>query len=98
MFELGQYVVMPNHLHFIAIIVEPQPVGAACKPPAIKRNKQTIPAIVQAYKASVTRKLGFSLWQRSYWDNIVRSREDHVAIKRYIQNNATWEKDRFYFN
>jgi len=56
-----------------------------------------IPKIIQGYKAAVTRKLGFSLWQRSYFDNIVKSDDELQNIQRYIQNNpVTWEQDRFF--
>jgi len=99
---LDAYVIMPNHLHFIARL-EQHPVGAACvgaacqPPAATDRSKQIIPAMLCRYKGSVTKDIGFSLWQRSYYDNIIHNKEEYEAVKHYIQNNpATWEKDRFY--
>jgi len=97
-FEIVRFIIMPNHVHLLVILFEPQPVGAARKPPADK-SKQMLPLIIQAYKAAVTRKLGFSLWQRSYYENILHDKEEAELIRRYIENNpATWEKDRFYCN
>jgi len=94
---LDQYVIMPNHIHFIAVIKDAQPVGVAGKPPATQKSKQLIPLIVHAYKAAVSRKLKFSPWQRSYWDNIIHDEDEYARIYRYIVNNpATWAKDRFY--
>jgi len=98
------YVIMPNHIHFIAIVGEPLPVGAAGAPPetlikplASPKNTQFIPKIVQEYKAAVTRKIGFSLWHRSYYDNIIRDDDQLEIIRHYIKTNpATWEKDRFF--
>jgi len=95
-FNLAQFIIMPNHVHFIAVLPEPQ-IDDETKTSIIIRNKQLIPKIVQAYKAAVSRKLGFSLWQRSYFDNILRSKEEYEIVKQYIESNpATWQKDKFF--
>jgi len=95
-FELIEYVIMPNHVHLLAAITKPQPVGAAITPPE-PLSKRMVPKIVQGYKAAVTRKLGFSLWQRSYFDIIVKDDEELQHIQRYTQNNPiTWQRDRFF--
>ena len=37
------------------------------------------------------------LWQRNYWEHIVRSEKSHQRIANYIINNSIkWENDRFY--
>jgi len=93
---LDAYAIMPNHLHFIARL---EPVGAACQLPAPTedRSKQIIPAMICRYKGAVTKTIDFSLWQRSYYDNIIHDDAEHDMIKHYIENNpATWAKDRFY--
>ena len=110
-FTLDCCTVMPNHIHFIAIKASapsPQPVGAACGPPETlpcgstePRNKQLarakafIPAMVQAYKAAVTRTIGFSLWHRSYYDSIIKTRSALEFMRKYINNNpASWGNDK----
>ena len=37
------------------------------------------------------------VWQRNYFDHIIRSDEDYLRIAEYIYNNpGKWEEDRFY--
>jgi len=94
---LEAYVIMPNHLHFIAR-VERAAGTPPLQPPAVSdRSKQIVPAMICRYKGAVTKSIGFSLWQRSFYDNIIHDKEEYETVKYYIQNNpATWEKDRFY--
>lgn len=60
-------------------------------------------AIIQGFKAGVSRnarKRGIAvpqtIWQRNYYDHIVRDAADHDRITKYIADNpANWERDRF---
>ena len=64
-------------------------------------------AVVGAYKSLVHRNallmakrnglfLGH-LWQRNYWEHVVRNDEELNRIREYIRNNPhTWEEDRLY--
>jgi REP element-mobilizing transposase RayT len=71
-----------------------------CKTPP--QSPQTIGAIVRGYKSSVTRQLGIlglndKLWQRNYYEHIIRDEKSHKNISNYIVNNPEkWEKDKFY--
>ena len=60
--------------------------------------------IVRAYKSSVTRIAyrdgllphGTPVWQRNYWDRIIRGDGAHERIAKYIRDNpAGWNEDRF---
>jgi putative transposase len=60
-------------------------------------------AIVQGFKAGVTRQarkrdiaVPSTIWQRNYYEHIVRDAADHDRIGQYIaENPANWERDRF---
>jgi REP element-mobilizing transposase RayT len=94
-FELDEYVVMPNHFHGIIIIV-----GAdLCVRP--------IPEIVQWFKTMTTneyirsvKSLGWipfnaRLWQRNYYERVIRNEEEMCRIRQYIADNpAQWTHDR----
>ena len=79
----------------------------------IKKNtppqspKQTIGSIIRGYKASVTKKINLliekgdlprnKIWQRSYYDHIIRDEKDYNRITNYIINNPlNWKHDDFY--
>ena len=54
----------------------------------------TVPRIMNSYKASVSRDIGFPVWQRSYHDHIIRDNHDFEEIWKYIDNNPTqWVLD-----
>ncbi|AOS84857.1 hypothetical protein BIU88_12400 [Chlorobaculum limnaeum] len=41
---------------------------------------------------------GEKLWQRNYWEYVVRNENDLAEIREYIRNNpARWEFDDVYF-
>lgn len=60
--------------------------------------------IVRAYKSAVTRMAyrdgliapGSPIWQRNYYERIIRNDGEWARIAQYIQDNpAKWGKDRF---
>lgn len=63
---------------------------------------QTVGAIVRGYKSAVTKQLrllGFDdkLWQRNYYEHIIRDERSYQNISEYIINNpAKWARDKFH--
>ena len=91
--ELTPYVIMPNHVHFICTL-SPQRATARVAP--------TVGRVVGALKsisANLCREAGLQskLWQRSYYEHIIRNDTDYREIAEYIANNpARWAEDRFH--
>lgn len=62
----------------------------------------SIPTIVRSYKSAVTYRIHLihtppsaPVWQRNYYEHIVRDEKEMDAIRQYIQNNpAQWELDQ----
>ena len=69
--KVEQYVIMPDHVHLILSVSGPT----------------TVPRVINAWKGSVSRAVGRSVWQRSYYEHVIRGPQDLVEIQRYIQNN-----------
>jgi len=96
------FVIMPNHIHLIVQIVGDdgnRPVKdyteqrADCHPPL----RKSIPNMVQGLKGAVTRQIGFSLWQRSFHDHIIRDEAEYQKTWKYIDENpAKWSDDCYY--
>lgn len=129
--ELGQFVVMPNHIHGIIIINDVAPVGvrhaeplqypvrARHIPPGPVRARHavpvplpqieqfgkptpgTIPTIIRSFKSAVTKRInehrrtpGVLVWQRNYWEHIIRNEKSFETIATYIAYNPIqWEQD-----
>jgi len=85
--QVDRYIIMPNHVHLIIVIK------------GVKRQiaAPTISVIIGNMKRKVSIRLGFSPWQKSFHDHIIRNERDYMRIVEYIDNNpAKWEYDCFY--
>jgi REP element-mobilizing transposase RayT len=106
--ELDEFVVMPNHVHGIVVIIEN--VGATHASPLRWRRpthpagpkKRSIGAVVGSFKSAVTKRInelrntpGTSIWQRNYYEHVMRDDASLCRIREYIvQNPLQWEYDR----
>ena len=108
--ELDEFIVMPNHFHAIVII---NPVGANGHSPLPKSsNKPIMPlmkpkslsSLMVGFKSSVTKQInlirhtpGAKIWQRNYYEHIVRNKQSLNNIRQYIINNPlSWGKDQLH--
>ena len=79
---LDECVVMPNHLH--GILWLPERAGHA----------RPLPAIVGSFKSAVSRQVGQPVWQRSYFEHVIKTNEALGRIRRYIETNPSiWDTD-----
>ena len=59
----------------------------------------TLGNIIGYFKYQTTKKIDLpvKLWQRNYWENIIRNEQSYQYIANYVINNPIkWENDRFY--
>ncbi len=80
-----QYIIMPNHVHFILEInINGSPKGAT----------PTVPKIINSFKSLVTKEIGYSIWQRNYYEHIIRNEKELLKIYEYVQyNHYKWKDD-----
>lgn len=101
--ELGEFVIMPNHIHgIIAIVPARNNVSAENIVPAgFKPASTPLSEIIRALKTFSARQInekrnmqGTSVWQRNYWEHIIRDNRSHQNISNYIKNNPQkWAKN-----
>ena len=100
--ELDAFSIMPNHMHGIINIIGNVGVGfvrAGLKPAPTRRHG--LPEIVRALKTFSARSIntlrqteGRPVWQRNYYEHVIRNEKELYAVRRYIQNNPlNWDKD-----
>ena len=84
--KISKYVIMPDHIHMIIDIISPD-IGRTQFAPTISR-------VIKQFKGSITKQIGFSPWQRSFNDHIIRNQAEYAAYWRYIESNpVNWEND-----
>lgn len=58
---------------------------------------ETISQRIRVFKGHVSHEAGAGVFQRSFYDHIVRHEDEYREICEYIQNNpARWAFDKFY--
>jgi REP element-mobilizing transposase RayT len=91
------YVVMPNHVHMIVVISEVEIGGGTGIENGRTQFAPTVSRMVKQWKGAITKQLGFSPWQKSFHDRIIRNEEEYAHIAEYIETNpARWTEDCFY--
>lgn len=87
---LHQWVVMPNHVHLLLQITEAG--GRMLSAPT-----RSVSTVVGQMKRAVSKALGMPVWQKGFYDHIVRDENDFLRIWTYIDANpAKWAEDRYY--
>ena len=98
---IDKHVIMPNHVHMIVTIKRVDKLSANAEGSGAmwtsRPTSATIPALIRSFKTVITKEIGFSLWQTSYHDHIIRNEAEYHRIWKYIdQNPANWEHDRYH--
>ena len=89
--SVDRFVVMPNHVHLLLQIhtnTDGRPMAAP-----------TISTGINQFKGIVSKKAGFSVWQKGFHDHVVRNEKDYLEIWNYIDGNPSkWAEDTLYTN
>lgn len=96
---LDAFVVMPNHVH--GVIVLGECVRPETRRGAIGARRQGLTEVVRGFKTFSARRInelygtsGSAVWQRSFYDHVVRGEAALNKIRRYIaENPARWPED-----
>ena len=100
--ELDAFVVMPNHIHGIIVIKGNDDVGATHASPLRRKSgppPRSLGAMVGSFKSAAARRIHVesgetSIWQRSYYERVIRDEKEWDLIRRYIEANPqNWEHD-----
>jgi REP element-mobilizing transposase RayT len=111
-FQLDEWIIMPNHLHGIVIIVDrlnsnTDIVGAdnanvlGARNAPLQQKPNSLSSFIAGFKSAVTKQINllrnnqdFPIWQRNYYESIIRDEKGLTAIREYIFNNPRqWQND-----
>lgn len=84
--DIDVFVVMPNHVHGILLFEDGAP---------------TLPTVIGSFKSAASRDIrmlssltSVPVWQRGYYERVVRTEEELEAIRRYVlENPSAWTAD-----
>jgi putative transposase len=99
--QLGEFVIMPNHVHVLIHLIQ---AGTGLLEKYGQPVPGSIPTIVRSYKSTVSRRInqlaswkGQPVWQRNYYEHIVRDEHALNRISAYIRSNPSrWAEDKFF--
>jgi len=74
--------------------------------PKISMKPKSISSLIAGFKSATTKKINIirntpqnPVWQRNYYDHIIRNDESLARIREYVQNNPlSWENDQLHPN
>lgn len=109
--SLDYYQIMPNHIHGIIQIIDNNCIdNKNCRGSIYRTRNQvdyidchagaincapTLGSIIRYFKAKSTRLSRIKLWQRNYYEHIVRNEKELNQIREYLLlNPALWPRDR----
>lgn len=85
------YAIMPDHVHFILRIDRTQTEGGHVGPPLQKMlqwfKTMTTNEYTKAVKMGLAQPYNKRLWQRGYYEHIIRNDEDYIECMKYIEEN-----------
>ncbi len=110
---VNEYVIMPNHVHLIVVIGEHNAATLSTaldagedSKRAIResplRNRSLLSKAVGYIKMNATRDIrarygNITVWQRGYYDHVIRNRKDYDEHVRYVgENPMMWHSDPLY--
>lgn len=101
--EIDEFAIMPNHFHAIIVLIES--VGAIHESPqritVTERRNMAIPKMIGRFKMTSSKRInqfrgtpGATVWQRNYWERVIRNEIELNALRDYIANNPLqWHLD-----
>lgn len=90
---VDKYVIMPNHIHMIIVVNH----NDGQSHDRSEYNSPTVSRAIKLFKSSVTKQIGFSIWQKSFYDHIIRDETDYLTKCNYIDTNpARWLDDEYF--
>jgi len=100
--ELDHFIIMPNHIHGIIIIDNELNIDAVNeKFRSLQPNKQSsLSSIIKGFKIGVTKwnrknNPSESIWQKSFYDRVIRNERELYNIRKYIlENPLKWKIEK----
>ena len=92
--SVDQYVIMPNHIHMLITV---RAENGQSGTPVLTSKNSVVSSFVSTLKRFSNIEYGFNPWQRSFYDHVIRNRQDYDETRKYIyENPQNWDKDELF--
>ena len=79
---VDKYVIMPDHIHLLLWVRD---INGTSKAPSPTNN--LISHSISTLKRFINKDVGYNIFQRSYYDHVIRNQHDYDETWKYIDNN-----------
>ncbi len=84
---IDKYIIMPNHIH---LIIKNEKGTMWASSPTLSQK-------IKSFKILVSKELHQSIFQRSFYDHVIRNEKDYLRVWEYIDANpAKWADDEYF--
>lgn len=89
--QAAHYAIMPNHVHLL-LLFDDAFVGAVTDRPPTDLSR-----VIKQFKGAASKKAGTPLWQKGFYETVVRSERQLLDIWQYITENPhKWQDDEYF--
>lgn len=81
--SVDNYVIMPNHIHLLLIFY-----SSPCDDGGMRASRPTLHTVVRSLKTMVTKEIGYSVWQDSYYERVIQEEKGYFEAWQYIDENS----------
>ena len=90
---VDSYIIMPNHIHLLLSVHN----DGSPRTSTPTKQTSTISHFVSTFKRFYSKEHGGNIWQRGFYDHVIRGQEDYEEIAKYIcENPMRWYYDELY--
>ena len=91
--SVDQYVIMPNHIHIMLCVSD----NGSPKTSTPTKQTTKVSHFVSTFKRFCNKEYGENIWQRGFYDHVIRNSQDYNEIVKYIyENPIKWYYDELY--
>ena len=94
--QVDRYVIMPDHVHILLTVLDDGAsrtspptecdIGASRTSPPTKQHS-AVSRFVSTLKRFCNKDYGYNIWQRHFYDHIIRDQDDYEEHLKYIHEN-----------
>jgi REP element-mobilizing transposase RayT len=84
--RVDNFVIMPDHVHLLLQLITDADGQRMAAP--------SVSTVIRMMKSTVSKQAGFSVWQKGFYDHVIRNKKDYGDVWNYINGNVSKRAER----